>query len=398
MKPVLAIDGGAPVRSAAFPSWPVFDEREVTAVSNVVRSGKWGELVGTEVKAFEKEFAAYQHAKYVTPVVNGTAALEVAMRALGIGRGDEVITSSYTFIATPNAALVMGARPVLVDILPDTYLIDPAAIEAAITPRTKAIMPVHYSGCPCDMDAIMDIARRHGLYVVEDACQAWGAEWRGQSVGTIGNSGTFSFQASKNINSGEGGMVVTNDEALGELHWSLHNCGRRRGGEWYEHVRVGWNYRLTEFQGAILRVQLTRVPEMAETRERNARYLETCLSELGGIDPLVVDPRVTMHARHLLGLRYRPDAFGGRSRADFLRAVQAEGIPAGRSYLPLTKSQGIIDGLLEVGGEPPKPCPVCEYACEVEAVTLTQNLLLGTKEDCDSIVEAFAKVKAAFNN
>ena len=160
-------------------------------------------------------------------MVNGTAALEVALRALGLGAGDEVITTPYTFIATPNAALLVGALPVFVDVEPDTYLIDPAQIEAAITPRTRAILPVHLFGCPANMSAIMEIAERHGLAVVEDACQAWGAEWCGRRAGTIGNAGTFSFQASKNLTAGEGGMIVTDDDELAERLWSLHNVGRR---------------------------------------------------------------------------------------------------------------------------------------------------------------------------
>ena len=264
----LKIDGGQPVRTQPFPDWPVFDEREIEAVTEVVRSGKWGELVGTKVIEFQRAFAAFQQAKHGVCVVNGTAALQVAMRALGLRPDDEIITTSYTFIATPNAALSLGAVPVFVDIDPDTYLIDPSRIEDAISERTRAIMPVHLFGCSCDMDAILDIARRHHLAVLEDACQAWGAEWNGRRVGALGELGTFSFQSSKNINAGEGGMIVTNDDALEDLVWSLHNVGRRRGGEWYEHVRVGWNYRMTEFQAAILLVQLTRLPEHMATRAR----------------------------------------------------------------------------------------------------------------------------------
>ncbi len=395
MSEKLAIEGGIPVRTAPFPGWPVFDEREVEAVSAVVRSGKWGALAGDQVKTFEREFADYQQAKHATAVVNGTAGLEVAMRALGIGPGDEVITSSYTFVATPNAALLVGARPVMVDIRPDTYLIDPACIEAAITPRTRALLPVHYSGCPCDMDAIMEIARRHNLAVVEDACQAWGAEWRGQRVGAIGNVGTFSFQASKNINAGEGGLIVTNDDDLAEVIWSLHNVGRRRGGEWYEHVRVGWNMRMTEFQGAILRVQFTRLPEHTARRNANARYLAGQLRQVGGLDPLVIDPRITAHAWHVFVMRYRPEAFGGMPRAEFLQALQAEGIPVGRGYLPLTRSEAIIEGLRQMGAPAPAPCPVAERACEEEAVNITQNVLLGTRQDMDDIVEAVARIRRA---
>jgi len=393
MKEKLAIEGGTPVRTAPFPAWPVHDEREVEAVTRVARSGKWGELTGNEVRQFEKEFTAFIGVKHGVCVVNGTAALEIAMRALGIGPGDEVITTPYTFVATPNAALLVGATPVFVDIDPDTYLLDPSKIEEAITERTRAIMPVHYAGCPCDMDAIMEIAERHGLIVVEDACQAWGAQWNGRSVGAIGNAGAFSFQASKNITAGEGGMVVTNDDALEEHIWSLHNCGRRRGGEWYEHVRVGWNLRMTEWQGAILRVQLSRLSEHMAVRERNARYLAAELSKLKGIRPLAVDPRVTRHAWHVFVLRYQTEAFGGLPRGEFVKALVAEGIPVGLGYLPLTRSRAIIDGLKQIGQGAPRACPVAERACDEEAVNLNQNVLLGTQQDMDDIVTAIAKVQ-----
>lgn len=393
MQQKLAVDGGQPVRTTPFPAWPVFDEREVEAVIEVTRSGQWGMLAGGKVKEFEQAFAAFQQAKHGICVVNGTAALEIAMRALGVGRGDEVITTSYTFIATPNAALSLGAVPVFVDIEPDTYLIDARQIEAAITERTKAILPVHMAGCPANMDEIMAIAQRYNLAVVEDACQAWGAEWAGQRVGAIGSCGAFSFQASKNITAGEGGILVTNDDALEEVIWSLHNVGRRRGGQWYEHVRVGWNYRLTEWQGAILLVQLSRLPEHMAVRTANANYLVEQLAQLEGLSPLRVDARVTQHAWHVFILRYQPEAFGGLLRDVFIGALNAEGIPCGRGYTPLTHSPAILKGLSGLGAPPPNPCPIAERACNEEAVYLSQNLLLGTRQDMDTIVEAIAKIQ-----
>jgi dTDP-4-amino-4,6-dideoxygalactose transaminase len=392
----LAINGGDPVRTAPFPAWPIFDEREVEAVTEVVRSGKWGSLVGDKVKQFEDAFATYQQAKYGICVVNGTAALQIALRALGIGAGDEVITSSYTFVATPNAALSLGSVPVFVDINADTYLIDPHKIEEAITERTRAIMPVHLFGCPADMDAIMDIAHRHNLAVVEDACQAWGAEWNGRRVGAIGQLGAFSFQASKNISAGEGGIILTNDDQLEEMVWSLHNVGRRRGGEWYEHVRVGWNYRMTEWQGAILLVQLTRLAEHTALRDRNARYLQVQLQQIPGIRSQKIDPRVTSHAWHVFMIRYASEAFGGMSRDEFLMALNSEGIPCGPGYSPLTHSKAIVEAFQHLGVEEgPRPCPIAEHVSLTEAVYLTQNLLLGTREDMDSIVEAIAKIQKA---
>jgi dTDP-4-amino-4,6-dideoxygalactose transaminase len=393
----LAINGGKPVRTAPFTAWPMFDEREVEAITDVVRSGKWGCLVGDKVHQFEREFAVFQQARYGICVVNGTAALQIAMRAVGAGAGDEVITTSYTFIATPNAALSLGAVPVFCDIDPDTYGIDATKAEALITERTRAILPVHIFGCPCDMDAILDIARRHNLAVVEDACQAWGAEWKGRRVGALGRLGCFSFQLSKNITAGEGGIIVTNDDQIEEVIWSLHNVGRRKGGLWYEHVRLGWNYRMTEWQGAILLVQLTRLPEHMAIRDRNATYLTDQLATIPGIRPLKVDPRVTRHAWHVYMVRYDPYAFGGKHRNEFLKALQAEGIPCGPGYTPLTSSPAVLDGLKSLGVDDlPRPCPVAEHACNEEAAYFTQNMLLDTQADMDSIVEAVVKIQRAW--
>jgi dTDP-4-amino-4,6-dideoxygalactose transaminase len=404
MSQKLALDGGTPVRTASFPAWPVFDEREEKALIEVVRSGHWGVLTGTKVKEFEQRFAAYQQARYGICVVNGTAALEIAMRALDIGPGDEVITTPYTFIATVNVILSVGAVPVFVDIDAHTCLMDTDLLEAAITGRTKAIMPVHLAGCPVDMDAIMDIASRHGLAVVEDACQAWGAEWCGRRVGAIGDLGTFSFQASKNITAGEGGIIVTNDEELAERCWSLHNVGRTRDGAWYEHAVIGWNYRLTEWQGAVLLVQLERLPEQQAQRDGNARYLREQLAAINGVRPLPIDPRVTRHGWHLFIFRYHADEFGGLPRDRFIEILRAEGIPCLPGYVPLHRSAAVLEGITRNRGlrkeasskdwKPPH-CPETERICWHEAVWLRQNVLLGTQEDMDSIVEAIRKIKRA---
>jgi dTDP-4-amino-4,6-dideoxygalactose transaminase len=395
MREKLAIDGGKPVRTAPFPAWPIFDERETEALAEVVRSGRWGALAGDKVKQFEREFIVFQQAKFGLCVVNGTAALELALRALGIGPGDEVITTPYTFIATPNAAILVGAVPIFVDIDPDTYMINSRQIEEAITERTRAIMPVHLAGCPVDMDAILNIARRYNLVVIEDACQAWGAEWKGRRVGAIGDMGTFSFQSSKNITAGEGGMIVTNDSQLAELAWSLHNVGRSPVGEWYGHMRIGWNYRMTEWQGAVLLVQLGRLPQQMARRDDNAVYLKEQLGQIPGIKPLKVDDRVTRHSWHLFILRYDTNAFGGLSRDTFVAALCAEGIPCSSGYLPLTRAPAIIDALSAMGASIPRPCPVSDRACDKEGVWLQHNMLLGTQTDMDSIVEAIAKIQAA---
>jgi dTDP-4-amino-4,6-dideoxygalactose transaminase len=394
----LATEGGTPVRQRPFRSWPIWDESEEKQLLEVLHSGNWGVLNGTKVHAFERAFADYQQARHGICVVNGTAALEIAMRAIDMRPGDEVITTPYTFVATVNAALLAGAVPILVDVNPETFCIDVEQIKAAITPRTKAILPVHIAGHPADMDAILEIAQKHGLRVVEDACQSWGAEWRGRRVGALGDLGAFSFQASKNINAGEGGIIVTNDDQLEEMVWSLHNVGRRKGGVWYEHVRMGWNCRMTEWQGAILLAQLARADQLAERRRQSAVYLSEALQTMPGIKPVQVDSRVTRHAWHIFMFRYNSQAFGGMSRDGFLRALQAEGIPCAPGYVPLNHSPALLDGLERLRAfvediPAPRPCPVAERLCTQEAVWFTQNMLLGDEQDMDDIVKAIAKIR-----
>ena len=219
-----------------------------------------GELSGDIVSRFEQTFAALQDARHCVAVTNGTAALRVALRALGVGLGDEVIVPPYSFIATASAALEIGALPVFADIDPRTWMLDPEQAAAAITPRTKAIVPVHVGGCPADLDALRAVASTHGLALLEDAAQAHGAAWR-PGGGSDWRSRTFSFQASKNLNSGEGGGITTNDDRLAEIVWSLHNVGRVRTGAWYQHELLGGNERLTAFQAALLLAQAERLPE-----------------------------------------------------------------------------------------------------------------------------------------
>ncbi len=393
----LAVDGGQPVRTAPWPAWPVYDEREERALLDVLHSRRWGTLLGDYVSAFEARFAAFQGARFGVAVPNGTLALQMALRALGVVEGDEVITSPYTFIATASAALALGARPVFVDVERDSLNIDPALIEAAITPRTRVIVPVHIGGRPADLDGVLAVARRHGLPVLEDACQAWGAEWRGQRVGAIGDLGTFSFQSSKNITAGEGGIVVTNDERLAELCWSIHNVGRVRGGGWYQHEVLGWNLRLPEWEAAILCQQLGRLPEHMATRDTNAAYLAEALAAVPGLTPLPDDPRVTRNAWHLFMVRYDAAAFGGHSRAEFLAALQAEGVtPCSAGYIPLYRAPAIQREMTRLAGSyTPPHLPVVEQAAD-EIVWLFQTVLLGSQADMDSLVAAAAKIQQAW--
>jgi len=402
----LAIDGGKPVRSKPFPSWPMWGKREEELLLEVLHSGKWGTLNGPKVIEFEGKFAAFQGAKYGICVTGGTAALEMALRALGIGPGDEIITSPYTFIATASAVFKLGATPVFADVEPGTLSLDAAQVERAITPRTKAILPVHIGGCPSDMDAMNEVAKRHKLAVIEDACQAWGAEWGGKRVGPIGNLGGFSFQASKNINAGEGGMIVTNDPDLYERVWALHNAGRMLGRSRHEQDVLGYNYRMTEWQGAVLLAQLERLPQHIKLREENAAYLTDLLEEIPGITPRTRHPKVTQHAWHLYMFFYNPQAFGGLPRAEFISALQKEGIPCSPGYQPLYASpairrawaeqQGLVKPWEKSSAPLPqaRPCPVCEKACE-ETVWLYQFQLIGDQRDMEDIATAIRKIQLA---
>lgn len=398
----LAIAGGKPIRDKPFPKWPVFDDREAKALLDVLNSGLWG-IGGSKKKEFEEKFARYQHAKYGVAVTSGTTALEISLRSLGIGCGDEVIVPSYTFMATAIAVFYVNAIPIFADIDPETYTIDPKSIESLISDETKAILPVHIGGRPADMDALLSIAKKNGLHIIEDACQAWGTEWKGRRVGAIGDIGAFSFQSSKNITSGEGGIIVTNNEELYVKAWSLHNCGRMPEKAWYEHYLPGANYRMTEFQAAVLLVQMERLDEQTERRMENARYLNSKLSKIDGVKPLKNDERVTRHAYHLYIFRIDPEAFGGLSKAAIARALQAEGIPASVGYSkPLYK-----EPYIEYFKRCPLSCPrygkqidyfsvkapVAEKACYQEGLWFPQYVLLGSREDMDDIVAAFEKLK-----
>jgi dTDP-4-amino-4,6-dideoxygalactose transaminase len=396
----LAIDGGSPVRTDPFPAWPIYGAREEQLLLEVLHSGKWGELTGSKVLEFGRDFAAFQGASFGVCVPNGTLALEVGLEALGVGHADEIITTAYTFIATASSAFAVGARPIFVDIDPETNNIDPARIEAAITSRTRVIVPVHIGGQPADMDGVLEVARKHGIPVLEDACQAWGASWKGTPVGAIGDLGCFSFQASKNINAGEGGIVVTNSRELYNLAWSLHNVGRLPEGGWYQHEILGRNLRMTEWAGAVLIAQLERLPDAMTLRQRNAARLTEGLAEVQGLSPTKVDARTTSHAWHLYQIRYDPGQFGGRTRDEFLKALAAEGIPCSGGYVPLTYQNAIQHTLRTRFGEESlanlAEVPNAEHAGS-HTVWLAQTMLLGADEDIDQIVEACRKIQRAWS-
>ena len=404
----LALFGGAPVRTRPFTSWPIFDHTEEARLLRTLRSGQWGRLQGREVADFESRFAAMHGCRHGIAVVNGTVALRVALMAAGIRADEEVIVPPYTFLATATAVIEANAVPVFADVDLETFNLQPGAAEAAITSRTRAIIPVHFAGQPADMDAFAEIGRRRGITIIEDAAHAHGAAYRGRPGGSIGDLGVFSFQSSKNLTSGEGGIVVTNDDRLAEACRSIQNCGRVPEGLWYEHHVIGGNYRLGEFQGAILGCQLDRLEEQTVTRDANGRNLAARLAQLPGVHPQVRPPECTRHSYHLFMLRLDPDAFGA-PRAAVLEALRAEGIPCSSGYAvslpqqPLFKNRAFGPYLPTSSSRldyAAVRCPASDLLCREQAVWLEQSLLLGPPGDIDDIARAFEKVyehRAALN-
>ena len=401
-----ALLGGAPVRQAAFPSWPRQDDLEAAGLTEVLKSGKWGRGTGQKVGRFEEAYARSTGAKACLATANGTSSLLITLSALGIGPGDEVIVPPYTFVATINVILQNFALPVFVDTDRDTFQIDAGKVEAAITPNTAALMPVHLGGNVADLDALLAIAGKRRVTLIEDAAQAHLAEWRGKSVGTFGRAGCFSFQASKNLNSGEGGAIVSNDETLIDQCYAFHNNSRRRNtaGSDFSYVARGLNLRLTEFQAAILLAQMSRLEQQSKTREENAAALTAMLKQIPGIAPAATYANCTRNAYHLYMFRYDPAHFAGLPRARFLKALQAEGIPCSGGYSPLNREPLIKNTLLSKGyqriyGEKrlkdwfeQNQCPVNDRLCG-EAVWFTQTMLLAERAGMEQIAGAIARIQ-----
>jgi dTDP-4-amino-4,6-dideoxygalactose transaminase len=397
---MLALLGGSPVRTLPFPSWPIFGAAEEARLLRTLRSGTWGRLDGQEVSEFEQRFASMHGCAHGIAVANGTVSLRIALLAAGIRAEDEVIVPPYTFISTASAVIEANAIPVFADIDLHTFNLDPAAAAAAITPRTRAIIPVHFAGQPADMSAIRDIADARGLTVIEDAAHAHGASYQGRPAGSLGHLASFSFQSSKNLTAGEGGIIITNDPALAESCRSIQNCGRVPGGLWYEHHVVSGNYRLGEFQGAILNCQLDRLEEQTRTRDANGRYLASRMAALPGLYPQSRPADCTRHSYHLFMLRLDGAAFGA-PRAAVLSALEAEGIPCSGGYgfslphQPLFQDKAFgpfLPGASARLDYRDARCPVSDLICREQCVWLEQSLMLGSRADIDDIVRAFEKV------
>jgi perosamine synthetase len=402
-----ALLGGPKIRTKPFPSWPITNTVEEEAILETLRSGEWFRGSGQHVNRFEQAYKELTGAKNCLAVANGTSALYLALNGIGIEPGDEVVVPPYTFIATINAVLRQFALPVFVDTDIETLQIDAKKIETSITSRTKAILPVHLGGSSCDLDAIQNIAEKHQISVIEDACQAHLAEWRGRKVGTYGRAGCFSFQASKNLNSGEGGAILTDDDNLHERFFTFHNNGTSRKPKRpaFSYDGTGANLRLTEFQAAILTAQMTRIEEQAKTRTANGLYLTSQLKEIPGIAPARMYEGCTRNAYHLYMFRYEQEQFAGLPRTSFLGALRAEGIPCSAGYSPLNDEPFLKRALgsrtykllypkqvLDEWAERTR-CPNNDRLCQ-EAVWLTQTMLLGSRSDMDSIADAIRKIQA----
>lgn len=398
----LALLGGAKTKRKPFPVWPQYDDRERRALQEVLESRVWWRTPGTQTLEFEQAFARYHGARHGIAVTNGTAALEVTIAALGIGHGDEVIVPNFTFVATASAVLFANALPVLVDVDPQTHCIDPALAEAAITPRTKAIIAVHMGGHPADLDRLQELARRHKIHLVEDSSHAHGSEWKGQKIGTFGTAATFSFQSSKLMTAGEGGIIISNDDAFERQARSIHDCGRMPGEWFYSHFIYGSNYRLSEWQGAVLKVQLSRLEEQTKHRHRNGRLLDEQLGKIPGITPQKCDPRCTRNGQYAYIFEVDRKQFAGISTENFIAAMNAEGIPNQASYPPLHEMDCFTNGeyrkrlsgtqATESHAFLQQSFPYTQRAAW-EAVWIPQFALLGDEEDMHDIVAAIAKIQ-----
>ncbi|MBN1665913.1 MAG: DegT/DnrJ/EryC1/StrS family aminotransferase [Anaerolineales bacterium] len=402
----LALLGGEPVRTNPYPQWPVHDERDIQAATRVIQSGRWGgyPYPGPETRRFLEKFVQMQGGGYGVAVANGTVTMEVALRAAGIGWGDEVIVPAYTFQATAAAPIAAGAIPVIVDIDPETYCIDPAAAQAAITEKTRAIIPVHLGAQMADMDAIMALAQEHGLVVIEDCAHAHGAKWNGRGAGTIGHFGSFSLQSSKILTSGEGGVLLCRTPELAAKAAGIINCGRSHDPESMEETgknfTFGANYRMSELACALAAVGLERFPEQIEQRQAMLAYMEESLSEVPGVRLLKRDPRHTTRSFYRFIFALQPEVFGAEHE-EVCAALEAEGIGCWVGYEPMHNYSLFQPQLSKMAVPSAFPAyfdfsklalPAATRACEHEAVWLDEAVFRAGQQGVDDAVAALQKI------
>lgn len=402
-----AILGGPKAHPTPFTQWPFYDSTEENGLAEVLKTRDWGRLNGKVTANFENEYSQLMGVQHSLAVSSGTSALTTILGALDIGPGDEVIIPVYTFVATYNVVVLNYALPILVDTDMENFQIDASKIPAAITAQTRAIVPVHIGGSPADLDTILTIGRERNIPIIEDACQAHLAEWKGRKVGSWGLAGVFSFQSSKNLNCAEGGAITSNDEAFIRKCYTFHNQGQ--GGRSTAYTpgvgTRGTNLRLTEFQASLLLAQMKRVTEQSNRRWENAQYLSKLLNEIPGIRPAALYPGTTRSAYHLYMFRYDKNHFAGLSRGRFLEALTAEGVPNAVGYGQMNKDS-YVTGLasnkhyLKIYGEKTMKdwlernhCPQNDALTSEQSVWLFQNMLLGSKKDMEQIAEAIRKIQ-----
>lgn len=397
----LAINGGKKAKTKDFPQWPFSNERERELINEVFETGNWWRMTGDKVKTFERNFAKLHNVKYCLGVTNGTHAIELALTTLGIGRGDEVIVPAVTFISTGSAVIYVNATPVLVDIDPETFCMIPEAFENAITPKTKAVIPVHMAGHPCDMEKICEIAKKHNIKVIEDAAHAHGGECNNKKIGSYGDMAIFSFQNGKIMTCGEGGALLTNSEELYKKAYLIHGVGRPEGDRIYEHTVLGSNFRMNEFSAAILIAQQERLEEMNIKREENANKLNKLLSGIIGITPQKTKDYATINTHYMYMFYYEAKSFNNLSRKEFIDCLNAEGIPAfvcfpilsDTTFFKRNEFNGRINNAEKcVSQEIPNATRISK-----EVVWIPHYTLLGDEKDIMEIVEAIKKIQNVYN-
>ncbi|RLK24950.1 3-amino-5-hydroxybenzoate synthase [Micromonospora sp. M71_S20] len=384
---------GQPSTVSEFPEWPQFGDEERAGLIRALEQGQWWRMGGSEVDSFEREFGDYHGTPHALAVTNGTHALEVALEVLGVGPGTEVIVPAFTFISSSLAAQRLGAVAVPVDVDLDTYCVDPAAVEAAITPRTKVVMPVHMAGQFADMDALDKLAADAGVAVLQDAAHAHGAQWQGKRAGALGSVAAFSFQNGKLMTAGEGGAVVFPDEELRERAFLVHSCGRPRTDRDYLHGTTGSNYRMGEFTAAVLRAQLSRLDDQIAVREQRWPLLSSLLAEIPGVVPQTTDPRTDRNPHYMAMFRV-PGITIERRRA-VVDALIARGVPAFVAFRAIYRCEGFWKA-----GAPDESveaiaarCPNVEQI-HSDCIWLHHRTLLGTEQQMHDIAAVLADVLA----
>ncbi|MGK5673457.1 DegT/DnrJ/EryC1/StrS family aminotransferase [Micromonospora sp. URMC 106] len=384
---------GQPSTVSEFPEWPQYGDEERAGLIRALEQGQWWRMGGSEVDSFEREFGAYHGTPHALAVTNGTHALEVALEVLGVGPGTEVIVPAFTFISSSLAAQRLGAVAVPVDVDLDTYCVDPAAVEAAITPRTKVVMPVHMAGQFADMDALSKITADAGVALLQDAAHAQGAQWQGKRAGELGSVAAFSFQNGKLMTAGEGGAVLFPDEELRERAFLVHSCGRPRTDRDYLHSTTGSNYRMGEFTAAVLRAQLSRLDAQIAVREQRWPLLASLLAEVPGVVPQGTDPRTDRNPHYMAMFRV-PGITLERRRA-VVDALIARGVPAFVAFRAIYRCEGFWKA-----GAPDESveaiaarCPNVEQI-HADCIWLHHRTLLGTEQQMHDIAAVLADILA----